>query len=175
MRDYYFNGGGAAVVVRLATKTAEPASIAVHEKLVLEAKGPGKWGNDLVVEVAHPEDKLASVAAKEQGLAVGDGKTDGAEKKLFHLTVREGAGGETRSVETYPNVTMIDGPRRVDAVLDSSRLVKVQAKPFETVDTRPGEKVGETAYRPPKTKRTGSEGQRRREAGNRRLHRRPER
>ena len=128
VRDYYLNGGGEAIVVRLA-KDAATATVKVGDKLTLDAAGPGKWGNGLAVEVRHPDDKSDKLVADEQGIPTGN---------LFHLTVREGPLDEPRLVETYPNVTMVEGPRRVDTVIASSQLV--ETKPFTEGSGRPDEK-----------------------------------
>jgi uncharacterized protein len=134
VRDYYLNGGKQAIVVRLA-KDAVTATIKVGDKLTLEAIGPGAWGNDVAAEVRYPDNASAALVADEQGVAPGD---------LFHLTVREGPRDEPRLVETYPNVTLANGPRRVDAILASSQLVRVKAG-FTPANSRPDQKHGDQA------------------------------
>jgi uncharacterized protein len=117
VRDYYLNGGRQAVIVRLAAG-AVPAEIAVGG-VTLVASGPGTWGNALEVEVEHATDPEASLVAAQQGLAEDDAD------KLFHLTIREGPRATPRQSETHQNVTLIDGPRRLDTVLAASPLAQV--------------------------------------------------
>jgi phage tail sheath protein FI len=132
VRDYYLNGGAQAIVVRLA-KNARVASIKVGNKLTLEAIGPGSWGDKLTAEVRHPDAASAALVAEGQGVTGS---------MLFHLTVREGPRDDPRLVETYPNVTLAEGPRRVDTVLASSQLIRVKT-PFTADHSRPAEKHGD--------------------------------
>ena len=53
VRDFYLNGGGQALVVRVAPDDATTARLTVGG-LHLEALGPGAWANTLMVEVEHP-------------------------------------------------------------------------------------------------------------------------
>jgi uncharacterized protein len=115
VRDYYANGGQQAVIVRLA-RGAEVATVVVDD-VTLEAHGPGAWGNALEVEVEHATGAEADVVAEQQGVEAGD---------LFHLTIREGPRDNPRFVETYPNVTLTDGPRRIDDMLAGSQLAHVE-------------------------------------------------
>ncbi|MFM9595521.1 phage tail sheath subtilisin-like domain-containing protein [Streptomyces scabiei] len=109
VRDYFLNGGGTAVIIRLgggATRARLDAG-----GLSLEAYGPGSWGDGLTVKVLHPAEPDAAEVSTAQGVEKGD---------LFHLTVDDGKGPR----EDFFNVTVADGPRRVDLVLQSSRLVR---------------------------------------------------
>jgi phage tail sheath protein FI len=124
VRDFYLNGGGEALVVRVVhTLDADedtrdmPAATAVLDVdgLTLEASGRGAWANVLEVEVTHPEGDDAQDVADAQGVTPAD---------LFSLVVREGSGSEAPA-ETYLNVTAVDGTRRVDLVLAGSALVRV--------------------------------------------------
>lgn len=143
VRDFYLNGGGEAVVVRLVHIDAddEEASAAVAqvplsaapdtEGLTLEASSPGAWGNALQVEVSHPDplDPDAIDVANGQGVTVDD---------LFSLTIREGDPDAGGAAETFLNVTTVDGPRQVDVVLGGSQLVRViGALPATRPDPRP--------------------------------------
>jgi hypothetical protein len=116
VRDYYANGGRQAVIVRLAHE-AVVATVVVDD-VTLEAHGPGEWGNALEVEVEHATGEEADLVAEQQGVDAAD---------LFHLTIREGPRENPRFVETYPNVTLTDGPRRLDDMLAGSQLAHVQA------------------------------------------------
>lgn len=119
VRDYYLNGGSQAVVVRLH-RGADAAAIRVGTELRLAASGPGAWGNALEAVVVHASGPEAAVAAAQQGVDAAD---------LFHLTVREGTAAAPRLVETYQNVTLVDGPRKLDGVLAASSLVRVASAP----------------------------------------------
>ncbi|MBZ4415584.1 phage tail sheath subtilisin-like domain-containing protein [Myxococcus sp. RHSTA-1-4] len=116
VRDFFLNGGGQAIVVRLyraeSGTGAKPgrAGVAVGG-LTLEAANEGAWGNNLAVSVETPGS--AEVAAR-MGLTAAD---------LFNLTVRDtGAGGAT---EQHLHLTVKDTARRVDRVLAAeSKLVR---------------------------------------------------
>ncbi len=120
VRDFYFNGGGKALIVRVTHPDAATARMAVGG-LQLEAAGPGAWANTLEVEVTHPDPLDAADIAAGQG---GDVEAD----DLFTLTVRDGI-ADNAMVEVYRNVTMVDGPQRVDRLLESSFLVRVDGAP----------------------------------------------
>ena len=120
VRDFYLNGGGQALVVRVTHDDADTARLAVGT-LQLEATGPGAWANTLEVVVEHP------AAADAADIAAGQGGGVEADD-LFTLTVRDGA-GDGATVEVYRNVTMVDGPQRVDRLLESSQLVRASATP----------------------------------------------
>jgi uncharacterized protein len=135
VRDFYLNGGNLAVVVRLGGAGAAAATIVLagdaeedeeDNSVTLTTIGPGEWGNEVHAEVVHapdpPTDPVAranhptQVVADQQGVDPTD---------LFVLTVREGPADDPVLVESYPNVTFVDGPRRIDAVLRASELVRV--------------------------------------------------
>jgi phage tail sheath protein FI len=120
VRDFYLNGGGPALVVRVAhledaadpTLEAAPARLVVGD-LTLEAYGEGQWANDLTATVEHPATADAADIAAAQGVDPDD---------LFTLTLA--LGDET---EVYRNVTVGDGPARLANLLESSRLARVAA------------------------------------------------
>ncbi|MEQ7128693.1 phage tail sheath subtilisin-like domain-containing protein [Actinopolymorpha sp. B11F2] len=112
VRDYYLNGGSSALVVRLAGG-ATSAELDV-DRLALTASGPGSWGNVLEVDVTHPSPGDAAEVAAAQGVDAND---------LFHLTLREGPAESPRLREDFLNLTVVEGPRRVDLVLRASQLV----------------------------------------------------
>lgn len=121
VRDYFQNGGGQAIIVRLfqAKPTTPPAStpwldpppvatlslpssVAGKNPLVLQATSPGTWANSLrarVDSLIHPD------APALLGVPAG---------ALFNLTVRDMGTGAT---EVFQNVTVIDSSRRIDKVL----------------------------------------------------------
>ncbi|MDJ0729239.1 MAG: phage tail sheath subtilisin-like domain-containing protein [Crocosphaera sp.] len=88
------------------------AENAVEEQsLVLEAENPGKWGNKLEVIVNY--DGIDKEVADRYNLE----KTD-----LFNLILSDDSG----TVETLRNLSVIEGPRRLDRVLKSeSQLLRV--------------------------------------------------
>lgn len=120
VRDFFLNGGGQALVVRLyrADEGADalPARAAiVVNGLTLEAADPGSWGNTLRARVDH---QVLQDAATRYGVQLAD---------LFNLTVRDTRTGAT---ETFLNVTVIDSPRKVDNVLkQESRMVRATVVP----------------------------------------------
>ncbi|MEZ0449396.1 phage tail sheath family protein [Cellulomonas sp. ICMP 17802] len=126
VRDFYLNGGGEAIVVRAVNADTAVTAHGDVGGLELEATGPGAWGNALKVQVEHPTVETTAIAA-----AQGVQPTD-----LFTLRVQEGDDESTR--ESYVNVTVADGPRRVDLVLAGSRLVRVAG-------TLPGSRPNEVA------------------------------
>jgi uncharacterized protein len=121
VRDYYQNGGSQAVVVRLPGGAATPGSKATPATvnaggLGLAAASPGTWGNALQVDVVHASGPEATEAAAQQGVSAS---------ALFHVTLREGPPGGSGPEEAYVNVTVADGPRRIDDVLRGSELATV--------------------------------------------------
>jgi phage tail sheath protein FI len=132
VRDFFLTGGSQALIVRVA-KGAAAATLAV-DGVTLTATGPGVWANDLTAWVEYPDAADAAEIAESQGAGV-------AADDLFTLILA--SGGQT---EVYVNVTVVDGPRRLDRVLMASSLVRATgALPA----TRPGERrqeVGVTPY-----------------------------
>lgn len=119
VRDFYLNGGGDAVVVRVAhggdavpEQNAGTASVDAGG-LGLRATGPGAWANSLQVEVTYPSAADAADVAAGQSVAPDD---------LFSLVIRESSAADSFA-ETFLNLTVVDGPRRADVVLAASRLV----------------------------------------------------
>jgi hypothetical protein len=102
-----------------ALKNIEPDAIAkdVAQRypLILEAKHPGAWGNNLCVRITHiDEEKIREQLAQQYGVK---------QEHLFNLTVHD---RETRATETFPNVTVVPGPRQLDKVLEhESELIAV--------------------------------------------------
>jgi uncharacterized protein len=136
VRDFYLNGGNLAVVVRLGGTGAAAATIDLPgdtdedpeaTAVTLTTIGPGTWGDDVHAEVvpapAPPtDDPVAAANHPTQVVADQQGVDPAA---LFMLTIREGAADDPVLVESYPNVTLVDGPRRIDTVLGASELVRV--------------------------------------------------
>jgi uncharacterized protein len=115
VRDFFLNGGGQALIVRLYGKsgTAPTADLDANG-LMLEAASKGKWGNELRARIDHKvSTDMPWVKANEL-----------TEDDLFNLTVFDGSTGV---VETFVNMTVSDSPRRVDRVLESgSHLVRAK-------------------------------------------------
>ncbi len=125
VRDFFLNGGGQAIVVRLyhaqdgEGAPAARAPITVGDLKFLAAS-EGKWGANLRVVV--DQDNLSSDVATAMGVSEAD---------LFNLTVRDtSAGGNT---EKFLNLTLKDSPRRVDNVLAAaSDLLRYDGTPDAT-------------------------------------------
>ncbi len=127
VRDFFRNGGSQAVIVRLfnsgsATGTATLGA----DNLDLKAISPGAWGNHLKVTVSHDDGATVDVAA-QQGLNVTD---------LFNLAIEDLKTGAT---ENYLNVSVVEGPRRIDKVLDNSSKLAVVPATFTLPATRPAD------------------------------------
>jgi phage tail sheath protein FI len=119
VRDFFANGGGQAIVVRVLhqpagkEKPAAPATGAV-DSLNLVAVDPGTWANGLDVKVTHPTADAAKYAAAQLGVADTD---------LFNLTITD---PHTGAQEVFDNVTVKASSRQVDAVLEAgSQFVRV--------------------------------------------------
>lgn len=115
VRDFFLNGGGQAIIVRVfaGDATAASATLTVGEapnQVLLVAASPGTWGGGLSATV--DTDVGPGVA---ESLGVEDGE-------VFNLTVTDTSTGAT---ETFRNLTAENGPRRIDQVLaGESRLVR---------------------------------------------------
>ncbi|GAA1857213.1 phage tail sheath family protein [Myceligenerans crystallogenes] len=118
VRDFYLNGGGPALVVRVAHDDAATATVDV-DGLGLVAVGPGVWANTLQVVVSHP---ASTAEADDIAAGQGGGITGG---DLFTLAIHDGDPATTDPLEVFRNVTVADGPLRVDRILGSSRLLRV--------------------------------------------------
>jgi len=148
VRDFFQNGGGQAIIVRVVndgsatsppsgaateavftlSDTTSPPSSPPSSPLTLTAANPGAWANDLRVELYIPgaatsppaigddpnDQQAAQDVADGQGVNVAD---------VMHLTVKDKDGN---ILENFKNVTVVDGPRRLDKVLvNSSRLLRL--------------------------------------------------
>ena len=118
VRDFFLNGGGQAVIVRLYKATAGSAAKATYEvpNLTLQAASEGAWGMQVRarVEKKSVTDPNLIAVATRLGVAPAD---------LFDLIVRDGGTGIT---ETFLNLTTKESARRADRVLlAESNLVRV--------------------------------------------------
>ncbi|MCE3604863.1 phage tail sheath subtilisin-like domain-containing protein [Massilia sp. P8910] len=113
VRDFFLNGGGKAVIVRLYRAPAPLEGVVRSHAilragaLTLRARDPGAWGNALQARVDH--DLLSE------------------DPHSFNLSVRDSVTGH---VEVFRNVSVgASHPRRIDLVLRSvSRLVTVSGE-----------------------------------------------
>jgi len=114
VQDFFQNGGGQAIVVRLYHDTAGKPSTAELDAggLPLEAVSQGAWGNTLRARV---DDEVSQEIADKLGLP---------KAKLFNLTVHDTLTGVT---EKFLNLTVENTSHRADdALSNSSRLVRVK-------------------------------------------------
>lgn len=109
VRDFFLNGGGQAIFVRVwkdkANNDKGVASETVNG-LKLVAANPGEWGKELSIAIERP------VVTAEFARRFGDKIK---ETDLFNLTVYYGTDGPS---EKFVNLTVLDSTRRVDRVLD---------------------------------------------------------
>jgi phage tail sheath protein FI len=119
VRDFFLNGGGQAIIVRLYNPETGANAKAAKSKLKVgnfrfEAADKGAWGINLRAKIDAPGS--ADVAA-QMGLTQQD---------LFNLTVMEVDAAENVVMqEVFRNLSVKDGPRRIDNVLKSeSKLVR---------------------------------------------------
>ncbi len=115
VRDFFANGGGEAIIVRLfaAEEGAVKKMPLTLGAVKLEAAYEGKWGVGLRATVNPEEMEINEEIANSLGLETTD---------LFNLVVSHPELGAT---ETYSNLTFKDSPRRVDLVLaQGSSLVR---------------------------------------------------
>ena len=115
VRDFYLNGGGQAIIVRLYNETGHQAKSRTPitvDSLTLEAAYPGSWGENLRVTLDVDVSATAAVA-----LGLND------DELLFNLTVSDAtSGGHT---EVFRNLTVSNPDRRVDHVLGAeSKLIR---------------------------------------------------
>jgi len=113
VRDFYLNGGSQAIIGRLYEAPEEGAAFTIitADSLSLVAANKGSWGNMLRVRIDHD---VSPEVATSQGLTVD---------QLFNISIRDMTIGAT---ERYLNVSVVDGPRKIDKVLlNQSKLVNV--------------------------------------------------
>jgi len=125
IQHYFCNGGRDALIVRVVNEnSAARATVSLFPDLILEAVDPGGWGNNLQVAIDH------DTVDKDEDTPT-----------LFNLTVKEIVEGETRSAETFGNLSVQKShPRDLVSLLEQqSRLVRVggprpSARPDSTED-----------------------------------------
>ncbi|MGH8429325.1 MAG: DUF2586 family protein, partial [Solimonas sp.] len=113
VRDFFLNGGGQAIVVRLYNAETGASAKPAKSKLTVgdftfEAAHKGVWGTNLRATI---DLDVSADVATGFGLVKAD---------LFNLIVREvDATGATIGQEIIRNVSLKDSPRRIDKVLQS--------------------------------------------------------
>lgn len=118
LRDFYANGGGEAVVVRLynidCAVGAAPSFAEINANgLILRAACAGAWGNALRVRIEAVDVERATAVAR----LLGDGVQAG---DVFTLRVRDMSTG---AEEEYREVTSTDSARRIDRLLEERSLL----------------------------------------------------
>ena len=125
VQDFFLNGGGQAVIVRLfhATGAGNDAATFTVSTLSLRAASEGAWGGALQIAVdLDPDDSVA----KRLGVAPAE---------LFNLTVTDTATGAN---ERFLNLTVADSSRRIDKVLAAqSHLAQWNGDPYSKPATAP--------------------------------------
>jgi phage tail sheath protein FI len=123
VRDFFLNGGNQAVIVRLYRGDAGAATLE-PSGLKLVAANPGEWGKRLRATITRPTGPAAAELATRYGLAAD---------AFSNLQVREDRPNGLR--EEIRNLTVVEGPRRVDRVLEQeSLLVRVPLRADGTPD-----------------------------------------
>jgi hypothetical protein len=108
VRDFFLNGGGRAIVVRLFKGAGGSAELAVGG-LTLQASSPGKWGEALRAELKLLDDNDPVVQDLKTRLGIQPAD------KVFNLDVTDTRpGGRT---EQHLNLTAVDSVRRLDRIL----------------------------------------------------------
>jgi Bacteriophage tail sheath protein len=106
VRDFFLNGGGDAIVVRVAGAAAAAGATTIGGVLTLTAQSSGTWGNTLQAQV--------------------DGATrDRANKNLFNLSVQQVVNGNVVRSERFVNLSTnpADATYVVPYLLSNSSLV----------------------------------------------------
>ncbi|MBW8874439.1 MAG: phage tail sheath family protein [Acidobacteria bacterium] len=127
VQDFFLNGGGQAIIVRVFG--GPPAAAGIDAKgLKLQAATSGAWANSLRARIDYLDTAADAAVIAQTAASLG---VTGAD--LFNLTIHDNGTGET---EVIQNVTVTESSRRVDRILEtSSRLVRaVQPLP----SARPG-------------------------------------
>jgi len=117
VRDFFRNGGGQAIIVRVfADDLLTPSSAEIDlGGLTLRAANPGAWGSELHARV---EGGVPDEVAARYGLTSAD---------MFNLIIYDGSTGE---IEAFRNLSIDESPRQVNRVLENeSQLVRALASP----------------------------------------------
>jgi uncharacterized protein len=132
VKDFFLNGGGQAIVVRLyhSVDGEKPKAALDANGFKLEAAYPGAWGNSLRARIDHNTRKLEPTEAADS---------------LFNLAVYDGTTGKT---EVFRNLCITKGhPRQADKVLtNESNLVRATALPAARPDKHADPASGKTFW-----------------------------
>ena len=139
VRDFYLNGGSQAIIVQIYKSAPPPAggttpsgnappadsaSINLGNNLILDAIGPGSWGGKLRATV--------SAAASNAPLPPGLTNTDLFNLALQYLIDPTNPNPNNQGPqEFYYNLTVKNGPQRIDYALSTSQFVSVRT-PYPT-------------------------------------------
>lgn len=106
---YFANGGGEALIVRVANGAGTAQTPAAPAPALFSAANPGAWGNDLRLRIDHDVD--AEIVAANVA------------NTMFNLAVKDLA---TETTESFRNLSITAGhPRHVTQVLlEQSRLLR---------------------------------------------------
>jgi phage tail sheath protein FI len=121
--DFFANGGGQALVVRLASSDATASTITAGG-LALAAASPGAWSAGLSVTITAGS--TDPDVAQRYGVQSSD---------LFNLTVTDTVSGDS---ETFPNLTVLAQGRNVQHVLEEDSVLLTVAGPLPTTTPAPG-------------------------------------
>jgi phage tail sheath protein FI len=118
VRDFFLNGGSQAIIVRLyhsepvaPGKPSKDKTTVTIDGLALEAAYPGAAGANLRVKI---DVATSDSVAEQMGLSPED---------LFNVVIQDASPGG--STEQFLNVSVADGPRRIDKVLQGeSKLMR---------------------------------------------------
>jgi phage tail sheath protein FI len=132
VQGFFQNGGAQAIIVRLYKAGAAAGTAAgTVGTLKLEAASQGDWGNLLAAGV--DADGITDEIAAQYGLTKAD---------LFNLTVQSDPKNQGPK-EVYRNVSVAEGPRKIDRVLaQQSGLVRIPLKAGTTDPDLPGSAPG---------------------------------
>jgi phage tail sheath protein FI len=143
--DFFRNGGGQAIIVRLFRRTKPDDDGIGHtkfdpdNKLQIDAASPGTWFNDIFAAV--DTEGITDEIAQGLGLKKAD---------LFNLGINQVVAGQIVPLERFTNLTVspdasegnslspVARARRIDRVLKTSQFVSVQFPKKDGVDDLTG-------------------------------------
>jgi len=159
VRDFYLNGGGQAIIVRLANE-ATKAKL-THGGITLISANEGSWGNYLRMRVDHNVSQDLAKRFNDLGFSKKDG-TPLVAADFFNLTVCD---TKSNTIEEFRNLTVVETPNKIDKVLESgSKLFRVEgelpdARPVNHGDPAKGKSIWEDDAASAKISDPGSDGE----------------
>jgi phage tail sheath protein FI len=131
VRDFFLNGGGQAIIVRLFRTGSNPetrarATVGVgNDAWQVWAANPGTWANGLRIKVTFVKDEgMGRQVLDRYGCQAGE---------LFSLSIHDGDPDQKPALENIVNVTIKDGHRRVDQVLGQESMLIGIEKPGQAL------------------------------------------